>query len=346
MAPARGGVRARSAAARLLLCRAAACRFGARLGGRQHRDRLDLEQRAGPRKLRNRHRGRGRRRLHVQLGVAHRAEDADVAHVDEVVVDLHDVGKSRANRSQCMPEVLEGAFALRAEIAGPAHQPVLEIEAELAGDVDGAAGARGLDHVGIARRRRHRLWVEKAGSHCVALPCSPGPQRSCISPSRSPSHLVVGAWIRIVIRMAMNVTEAMICAPGAFMPSRSPASAAGMTPVSRVQHMNSISLKLHFARRSGSAQANTVTGRATNMKISTTMTPPNQYCAIKWKSTCAPSSMKMNRRMMKAVVPTYSSCACSSAPLILNPNVSLLPMTMPNTNTAMKPLACKPSAAK
>ena len=61
------------------------------------------------------------------------------------------------------------------------------------------------------------------------------------NPSLRPSHSVVGAWIRIVIRIAMKVTEAIICAPGAFMPSRRPASAAGMTPVSRVQHMNSIS---------------------------------------------------------------------------------------------------------
>ena len=66
-----------------------------------------------------------------------------------------------------------------------------------------------------------------------------------------PATVVVGAWIRIVIRIAMKVTEAITCAPGAFMPSSRPASAAGITPVSRVQHMNSISLKLQRARRSG-----------------------------------------------------------------------------------------------
>ena len=48
------------------------------------------------------------------------------------------------------------------------------------------------------------------------------------------------------MRMAINVTDAIICAPGAFMPSNRPASAAGMTPVSRVQHMNNISLRLHL----------------------------------------------------------------------------------------------------
>src|SRR5260370_22697805 len=73
------------------------------------------------------------------------------------------------------------------------------------------------------------------------------------------SHFVVGACIKIVMSTAMKVTEAIICAPGAFMPSNKPARAAGMTPVSRVQHMNSISLKLHLARPSGSAHKKTVT---------------------------------------------------------------------------------------
>ena len=99
------------------------------------------------------------------------------------------------------------------------------------------------------------------------------------APSLRPSHSVVGAWIRIVIRMAMKVTEAIICAPGAFMPSRRPASAAGMTPVSRVQHMNSISAKLHRARRSGSAHRKTVAGRATSISTVTTATPPSQNIA-------------------------------------------------------------------
>ena len=44
------------------------------------------------------------------------------------------------------------------------------------------------------------------------------------------------------MRMATNVTEAMISAPGAFIPSSKPASAAGITPVSRVQHMAAIGI--------------------------------------------------------------------------------------------------------
>ena len=49
---------------------------------------------------------------------------------------------------------------------------------------------------------------------------------------------------------------------------------------------------------------------------------------------------------MNAVVMTKSSSFCASACGILNPNASLFPIMMPNTKTAMKPLDCKPSAAK
>ncbi len=50
----------------------------------------------------------------------------------------------------------------------------------------------------------------------------------------------------------------------------------------------------------------------------------------------------MNRRMMKAVVSTNSASFCASPASILKPKLSLLPSTTPNTNTAMKPLACRP----
>jgi len=78
------------------------------------------------------------------------------------------------------------------------------------------------------------------------------------------------------MRTAIKVTDVIICASGTLMPSRKPARAAGMTPVSQVQHMNSVSLKLHRARRSGSAHRKTV-GRTITMKIATRTTPPCQY---------------------------------------------------------------------
>ncbi len=71
------------------------------------------------------------------------------------------------------------------------------------------------------------------------------------NPNLFASHFVVVPWIIIVVSTAINVTDAIIRLPGAFMPISKPASAAGITPVSLVQHMKSISLKLHLARRSG-----------------------------------------------------------------------------------------------
>lgn len=90
------------------------------------------------------------------------------------------------------------------------------------------------------------------------------------------SHFVVVAWTVIVISMVIKVIDAIISLPGAFMAESNPASAAGITPVSLVQHIKSISLKLHFARRSGRAQRKTVIGRAMSIKIETTITPPDR----------------------------------------------------------------------
>lgn len=49
-----------------------------------------------------------------------------------------------------------------------------------------------------------------------------------------------------------------------------PTSAAGTTPVSRVQNKNSTSLRFYFAGRSGRSETNTVNGRATNMNTTAT----------------------------------------------------------------------------
>ena len=62
-------------------------------------------------------RGRGRRRLGIEEGVAHLAEDRDVAHVDQIIVDLDHVLERRADRSERVAQILERLGALRAEIA-------------------------------------------------------------------------------------------------------------------------------------------------------------------------------------------------------------------------------------
>ena len=67
---------------------------------RQHRDGLDLEQRARPRQLRNADGRTRRRRRGVDELVAHFAENRHVRHVGEIIVDLHHVLEAGAGRFQ------------------------------------------------------------------------------------------------------------------------------------------------------------------------------------------------------------------------------------------------------
>ena len=127
-----------------------------------------------------------------------------------------------------------------------------------------------------------------------------------MSPNFPASQRVVVAWIRMVRRIARKVTEAIISAPGTFIPRRMPASAPGITPVSRVQHMKRSSRRLHFARRSGKAQRKTVIGRAMKMKTRTRRMPLPRYRPTRRKLTWLPRRMKINIRMIRAVEPTKS----------------------------------------
>src|SRR6185312_1136642 len=117
--------------------------------------------------------------------VSRRAEQPDMRHVDQVVVDLHHVGEGGADRRQRVAEVLEGALALSAEISRSADELVVEVEAELAGNVDGAAGACRLDHISVAWRRRHRLRIEKPRLRGHAA--LPARTAALIIPCRDPS---------------------------------------------------------------------------------------------------------------------------------------------------------------
>jgi hypothetical protein len=82
-----------------------------------------------------------------------------------------------------------------------------------------------------------------------------------------------------------------------------------------------------------------VSGRATNMNTSTSATPGSQYWAMRPKFTCEPSSTKIISRMIRALALTKDSRCCASLWSMLKPNEDLLPISMPNTNTAMKPEA-------
>ncbi len=98
---------------------------------RQHRDRLDLQQRALARQAGNRDGRAGRPVCVGQVAVAHLAEDRQVLHVGEVIVELDDVLEAGADRRERALEVLERLHRLRAEVG-----------AELAVTIERRAGRR------------------------------------------------------------------------------------------------------------------------------------------------------------------------------------------------------------
>ena len=84
--------------------------------------------------------------------------------VGEIAVELDHVGKVGLDGRERCPEVAEYLHRLGMEIARRAHHVAIAVGAELAGDVDGAAGASHLDHLGVARRFDQRLGIDEADS--------------------------------------------------------------------------------------------------------------------------------------------------------------------------------------
>ena len=141
---------------------------------RQHRDRLDLEQPAGPRQRRHADGRRSRRRLRIEIAVAHLAEGAHIGlDIDEIIVDLDHVAPARARSHERQRHVLERLHTLRAEIAGRADELVVGIHPKLAGKINGAVRPGRLDDVAVARRLGERCRIAEAdiGRHIV-LPLS------------------------------------------------------------------------------------------------------------------------------------------------------------------------------
>ena len=65
-----------------------------------------------------------------------------VCDIDQVIVDLDDVGPARARRLDRDRQVLERLDALRAEVAAlGTDELVVLVDAELAGEIDGAAAS-------------------------------------------------------------------------------------------------------------------------------------------------------------------------------------------------------------
>jgi hypothetical protein len=99
--------------------------------------------------------------------VAHFAEDRDVRHVDEIVVDLDHVLEGRAGIGQRELQVLDCFIRLSTKFARRPHQCIFQVEPELAGDEYQPVWPGGLDDVAVARRLCERLRIGKAnvGSH-------------------------------------------------------------------------------------------------------------------------------------------------------------------------------------
>src|SRR6267378_6349026 len=127
-----------------------------------HRHGLNLDQCAGPRQIRDRDGGAGRRRRSVDVAVAHFTKDAEMRNVDEVVVELHHMLEAGADRGERILEVDEGLLRLGAEIARRTDNPVVDVEAKLARNVDDPPGARGLHHMGVSGWLPDRWRIVKA----------------------------------------------------------------------------------------------------------------------------------------------------------------------------------------
>ena len=99
--------------------------------------------------------------------VAYLAENRDMRHVDEIVVDLHHVLDGGAGIGKRELEVFDGLVRLRAKVTRRAHQLVLHIEAKLPRNVDQPVGAGRLDHVAVPGRLCERLRIRKTdiGGH-------------------------------------------------------------------------------------------------------------------------------------------------------------------------------------
>src|SRR5579871_4041787 len=83
------------------------------------------------------------------MAVAHLAESAEMCHIDQIVVELHHMLETGARGRECVLKVDEGLLRLGTEVARLAHDLVVDVEAELACNVDDPARARGLDHMSV-----------------------------------------------------------------------------------------------------------------------------------------------------------------------------------------------------
>src|SRR5215468_7998215 len=85
-----------------------------------------------------------------------------MCHVDEIIVELHHMLEAGADRRKRILEIDECLLCLGAEIARSTDDSVVDIEAQLARNVDDPPGARGLHHMGVSGWLGNRWGIVKA----------------------------------------------------------------------------------------------------------------------------------------------------------------------------------------
>src|SRR5262245_8192230 len=128
-------------------------------GGRQRRDRLDLDEGAVSRQAGNGDGGACWAIVRSEVAVAHLAKGRQVRAVNEIVVELHNVPELRADRGERTFQIFEGLHRLLPEVAADL---AVAIDPKLTGDVDDTPRRGDLDHVGVAGRPSQRLRIDES----------------------------------------------------------------------------------------------------------------------------------------------------------------------------------------
>ena len=127
----------------------------------------------------------------------------------------------------------------------------------------------------------------------------------------------------------------MISLYGIFIATIIDDKAAGITPVSLTHIINNNSFEDHLTFLSGKVHINTDIGLATSIRSNTNTSDCCQYFARLTKSTCVPSSTKIDILIKSATVSLKCIWETKSVSGTQSLNTFLFPQISPVTNVAM-----------
>ena len=99
--------------------------------------------------------------LRVNILIAYGTHNGNLGYIEQEIGQFHDVVEARSNRSKRGSEVLEDLGRLCVQVIQP-NQVAGRVQCHLPRDINRPTTTR-LNHLGIAKRSRHRCWIEKAG---------------------------------------------------------------------------------------------------------------------------------------------------------------------------------------